>query len=94
MKGLRRDVQRWHDGRDTAERGAREQLKFIMANLESLRKADRKGNHERAARSMNAQKERLTPKQLSYIDDIYEKVMKGAGFGSFTPTYKPKRKLI
>lgn len=69
----------------TAQRTAYEQLKFIEANLAALRKVDKHGSMEQAVIEflpvMKAGDE-FRENQLSYIDGIYEKTMKGLGFDS------------
>ncbi|MEW6507208.1 MAG: hypothetical protein AB1432_05625 [Bacteroidota bacterium] len=78
---------------DQAQRSAREQLKFIVANKDKLNNVRNGNSYKIAAISLNRCKENFTPKQLSYIDNIYEKVMKGAGYESFSANYKPKKSL-
>ena len=67
-----------HSDKAYAQRAAKETLKFILANKNVL-----KFDHMNAALSMNAQSKPLSPKQLSYVDDIYEKVMDGLGYGGY-----------
>lgn len=72
-------------GHGLAQKTAQGQIEFVMANLASLRKVDKTGKHEKAAKQFNAiikSGRKLTPNQLSYVDGIYEKTMKGAGFPS------------
>jgi len=85
---------RWHNDSESAQRAAKEYLKFIMNNLHFLKKVKNSEKYISAAKSLNQQTSLFTPKQLSYIDVIYEKVMKGAGYPSFSATYKHKRKFI
>ncbi len=77
---------------DQAQRGAKEQLKIILSNKSKLLKVRNGEKLLSIANSLNRNKTAFSPKQLSFIDSIYEKTMKGAGFESFTPTFKPKRK--
>jgi len=72
-----------------AQRAAREQLKIITMNLSKLEKIRNAAKYIQAVQDFNATKINFTPKQLSFIDVIYEKTMKGAGFESFAVTYKP-----
>lgn len=66
-----------------AQRTAREQLKFILANMQALRLAcGESSSQEKAARSFIVSVKQFTPAQLSYIDGIYEKTMKGLGLPS------------
>jgi hypothetical protein len=76
----------------SAQRGAREQLKFILANGDKLLRLLNGKKYLITARDFQNMKEDFTPNQLSYIDTIYEKTMKACGFDSFTTTFKPKKK--
>ncbi len=70
---------------EQAAAGAREQLRIIMANLHHLRKLRGGEKMIRAAQSFQGiilRHETLTPNQLSFVDSIYEKTMKAAGFES------------
>ena len=82
-----------HSDKECSERGARTILSFILQNRKYLDKVRNGACHKEAAINMCKQKEKFSPKQLSYIDGIYEKTMKGMGLPSFSPTYKPKRKF-
>lgn len=85
---------RYHSDVQQAQRSAREQLKFILANGDKLLQIMNGRKYLMTAEEFAAIKEDFTPKQLSYIDVIYEKTMRGVGFDSFTVTYKPmKRKF-
>jgi hypothetical protein len=42
---------------------------------------------------MSQQQEPFTPKQMQYIDSIYEKVMSGAGFDSCDTKHDNKKGL-
>lgn len=77
---------------EQAQRGAREQLKIILANRAKLLNTRNGKKLLAVANSFNKNKSSFSPKQLSFIDSIYEKTMQGAGFESFSPTFKPKRK--
>jgi hypothetical protein len=77
---------------DQAQRGAKEQLKIILSNKSKLLKVRNGEKLLTIANSFNRSKTAFSPKQLSFIDSIYEKTMQGAGFESFSPTFKPKRK--
>jgi hypothetical protein len=70
---------------EQAQRSAKEQLKLIMLNLPFLRRVDKDGRLEKAAREFADRMgagEQLSENVLSFIDNIYEKMMKGAGFAS------------
>jgi hypothetical protein len=72
-------------GHDLAQRLAKDKIRFVNENLRYLRKGDRKGKHEKALRqftNMAERNERFSPNQLSYVDGLYEKTMKGAGLPS------------
>jgi len=73
-----------------AQRSAREQLKFIIANKDKLMRIINGKNLIISAESLNNYQDNFTPKQLSFIDSIYEKTMKGFGFESYQTTYRPK----
>ena len=78
-----------------AQRSAREQLRIILANADTLRRAKKGAQMLEAATSFEAilkRGERLTPSQLSYVDGIYEQVMKCAGFESVGLHTDRKRK--
>jgi hypothetical protein len=83
---------RFASDKGQAQRSAREQLKFIMANREKLLRIFNGRKLMMTADGFNEFKEPFTDNQLSYIDAIYERTMKACGFDSFTPTYKPSRK--
>lgn len=77
---------------DQAQRGAKEQLKIILANKAKLLNTRNGKKLLAVANSFSKSRVAYSPKQLSFIDSIYEKTMQGAGFESFSPTFKPKRK--
>lgn len=78
--------------KDQAQRGAKEQLKIILANKTKLLKTRNGEKLLAVANSFSKSRTAFTPKQLSFIDSIYEKTMQGAGFESFSPTFKPRKK--
>jgi hypothetical protein len=86
----RMNTAKQHNDRPCAIRGARELLKIILAPANEKYFDKVRGGKKllNAAREMNELPD-LTDKQLSFIDVIYEKLMDGAGHGSFTATYKP-----
>lgn len=85
---------RFASDKDLAQRTAREQLKFILANKDKLLKAKNGKKYLTVAISFDQMRDNLTPNQLSYVDSIYEKTMGAAGFESFKPTYKPNTKTL
>lgn len=80
---------------DQARNTATEQLRIILANTKYLaRRRDGKKLID-AAVSMKRQLDdgqTLTPKQMSYIDGIYEKVMAAAGHEAVPLHVDKKRK--
>ena len=76
----------------SAQRGTREQLKFILANGDKLLRLLNGKKSLITAQDFQNMKEDFTPNQLSYIDTIYERTMKACGFDSFTTTFKPRKK--
>jgi len=77
-----------------AQRSAREQLKFILANSEKLLRAKNGKKYLTVAVSFAQCKDELTSKQCSYVDVIYEATMGAAGYDSFKATYKPNTKTF
>lgn len=66
-------------GQKEAQKSAKVQLDFIAANLKHLRPVDKGLKMSIAATEMLDLCKRgtkLTPKQMSYVDGIYEQVMK------------------
>lgn len=74
---------RFYNDKSRAQRTAREQLKFIKANISALNKVDKRGTMLKAFNDFIRCKNSFTPKELSYIDSIYEATMKGLGFPSY-----------
>jgi hypothetical protein len=71
--------------REQAQRSALAQLEFIIENIPALRLATNSDKPVAAARNMRANAKDgvdLTPSQLAYIDDLYEKTMRGLGLES------------
>jgi hypothetical protein len=78
-------TKRYASDKDHAQGTAKMQLKFILDNVRHLRKLRGGDSLEKAARSMAANIQlggELSPNQLSYVDSIYEKAWKAAGFES------------
>ena len=83
---------RFLNDNEQAQRAAKEQLKFIIANSQHLTKVRGGDNYLKTANDFMLMREKFTPNQLSLVDVIYEKTMKGLGFESFNSTFKPKKK--
>ncbi len=82
-------------GQQLAQRTAKEQIKFVMANLKYLDKLRNGSNLCNTARQFSNFIERgvrLSPNQLSFVDGLYEKVFKAAGYGSVNLHVDKKRK--
>ena len=78
--------------RNIKQRLGRQTLEFIGKNIKTLGRVRNGEKHIEITQSLLSWKENFTPKQLSLIDSLYEKLMEGFGEKSFKPTYKPKRK--
>ena len=79
--------------KDQSERSARAQLSFIFMHEADLIKGKNGEKLLRDAKDM-AECFTLSDKQKSYIDSIYEKVMKALGFESYTSTFRPRKKNL
>lgn len=80
---------------EQAQRSAREQLRIILANYPALRGVTGGAALLKAARDMDAKLRdggKLTAKQLSFVDSIYEKTMLGCGFDAAPVHVDKKRK--
>jgi hypothetical protein len=87
-------VRTFERNHEQAQRSAREQLRIILANTPALRYVKGGGALAKAAREMDSQIRNgrpLTPKQMSFIDSIYEKTMRGAGFEA-APVHVDKKR--
>lgn len=71
-----------HSDKGQSERASRDYLRFIVANIKHLDSVRNGSKYKQAAVSLHSQKEPFTDKQKSYIVEIYERVMQGAGFDS------------
>ena len=74
-----------HSDKGQAQRAAKVLLKFILASQKHFK--PKSGKHLRAAVSMDSQLGLFSPKQLSYVDSIYEILMGDMGF----PSYKGQK---
>lgn len=81
------------ESRDLIQNGARAKLKIIMGRLDGLLKLRNGKKLVVAATNFNNQKEDLTPNQLSFIENIYEKSWKAKGYEGATTKHDFKRKL-
>mgnify|MGYP001132213578 CR=1 FL=1 len=91
----RNDIKYFDHGNDQAQRSAKAQLEVIMANLMHLEKVRNGSELCDKARQFNElvkKNIKLSPKQLSFVDSIYEKMMKGAGYENCTLHIDRKRK--
>lgn len=79
--------------KDHAQNTAKEQLKIILANKEHLLKARDGKTLSFIAEDFSKSQEPFTPKQLSFIDSIYEKTMKGAGFEAYSNKHDLKKAI-
>src|SRR5690242_14260020 len=72
-------------------------IRFIRDNLHHLRKIDKGGAMERTAQDFidrHAAGEVFTPNQMNYVEGLYEKCWKGAGYGSVGLHADKKRRGI
>lgn len=93
---MRRNGIKYFDhGQDQAQRSAKAQLEVIIANLKHLEKVRNGSELCKRAREFNDKVSKglkLSPNELSFVEGIYEKMWKGAGFGSCTLHIDRKRK--
>lgn len=90
---MRRDD--YDRGRKLAQRLSGEKIAFVMEKLPLLRRVDKKGKGEAAAKEfydMYLRREPFSENQMNYIDGLYEQVMKGAGLPSCNLHIDKKRK--
>jgi len=74
--------------KEQAQRSSVEYLSFIFANQKSLLKRRNGEKHLKAMKDISGiPNNNFTPKQMSYIDSVYEMVMKELGF----PAYKGQK---
>lgn len=66
-------------GKEQVQRLAKETLKLVLDNKFRVKTGD---DYKKTVQSLYDQKTPLTPNQLSYVDGLYEKYMKLAGFNS------------
>lgn len=83
-----------HSDKEYAQRAAKDYMEFIMTNLKQLDNLKNGKKLKEDAISLSKVEGNYTDPQLSYIDVLYEKIMKGFGLPSFSATYKPKKRFI
>ena len=86
--------QQFSSDKSVSLRGAIAKMEFITENIVALRQCrNGKKNVETLGdlKSYYRHFRTLTDKQMSLVDCLYEKTMKGLGFESFEATYKPKK---
>lgn len=91
----RMDSTSYDRGVDLAQRTAKEQLNIVIANISSLTKVRGGQKLIDAARSFHSivqREEKLTPNQISFVDNIYERLMASKGFESCSLHIDKKRK--
>jgi len=91
----RMDSTSYDRGVELAQRTAKEQLKIVVVNIESLYKVRGGDKLVSAAKSFYAiteRNEKLTPNQISFVDNIYEKLFASKGFESCNLHIDKKRK--
>jgi len=89
------DSTNFSHGQDQAQKSAKAQLEVIMANLKHLETVRNGSELCKRAREFNDMVKRnvkLSPGQLIFVDGIYEKMWKGAGYESCTLRIDKKRK--
>ena len=84
---------RFFSGKDQQQRSARANLDIIMKNLNALAGLRKGQKLIDAAKSMNAQKEKFTENQISYIEGIYEKVFLAKDYESCNVHHDRKKSL-
>ena len=90
----RADNARFHSDKEQSQRSAEQTIRLIYDKYEYFVRvaSDKEVNAFIQFRTMIRNKEPFTDNQKSYIDVLYETLMKGMGFDYFRTTYKPKRK--
>ena len=75
----------YFSNRDQAKRTAIHQCEFILSQVDALRRVDRDGRAEKAAKDFHLllkAGETLSKGQYSYLEGIYESTMRGMGLES------------
>lgn len=91
----RNGITHFDHGQEQAQKSAKAQLEVIMANLHHLSKVRNGNDLCNTARRFNERvnkNEKLSPNELSFVEGIYEKMWKGAGFGSCNLHIDKKRR--
>lgn len=93
MSGLDRVTDRFHSDAALAQRTTREKLKFVLDRLNHLREGSRSDRVVQDAKNISeevGEKGTFTKGQMSYIERMYEYVMKGMGL-EHVPTHVDKK---
>ncbi len=79
-----------------SQRSGIAQLKFIDTQFTAFKsKATQKDlSAFYEFRNMYLTEQKFSNNQLSYIDGLYEKTMKGLGLPSYQSTYRPKKRYV
>lgn len=91
----RMDSTRFDHGQEQAQKSAKAMLEIIIANLKHLSKVRNGSDLCSKAKLFNikvSRNEKLSPNELSFVEGIYEKMWKGAGFESCNLHIDKKRK--
>ena len=85
---------RFASDKQRAHSNAKEYLDFIFKSGK-LSKIDKSGEVERAMRGIlnDINSGNVTGPQLSYVDKVYERVMKAMGFPSIGTKHDPKKQI-
>lgn len=81
----RAGITHFDHGQEQAQRSAKAQLEVIIANLKHLEKVRNGAELCKRAREFNDKVSKglkLSPNELSFVESIYEKMWKGAGYDS------------
>lgn len=79
----RNDSTHFDHGQELAQKSAKAQLQVIMANLHHLKKVRKGDEYCNRARQFNEKVEKnikLSPNEISFVEGLYEKMWKGAGY--------------
>jgi len=82
-------------GKEQAQRSARANLLIVIANIHLLDRAKDSEKHRKAANDFNGmikRNEQFSPGQISYIEGLYEKIWKAAGYDACNLHIDKKRK--
>jgi len=91
----RMDSTSFDHGQEQAQKSAKSQLEIIMANISALARVRGGEKLIKAAREFNSivqRNEKLTANQLSFCENIYEKIWASKGFEACNLHIDKKRK--